>query len=126
MTDPDPIIRPFAEWLREQGGGRTHNELGEGLHDLLARCSDTGKKGSITLTVTVEPAKDVPGMVIVKDQIKLILPEFDRPAGMYWLDGHGNLSRSDPNQPELDGLREVPPIPYDPATGEVIDDRKAN
>ena len=53
----DPAIKPFNEFLLEQGGGRTHNEMGEAIYDLAARVRDTGKKGSVTLTITVEPLK---------------------------------------------------------------------
>lgn len=108
MTNDDRIIRPFADWLQEQAKGRTHNELGEGLHDLIARVKDTGKKGSLTLTVTVEPMKKDPALLVVSDVINLKLPEHDRPAAVYYADDDGNLTRDDPNAIPFESLREVP------------------
>lgn len=36
MTDIEPArVRPFADWLREQRSGRTHEELSEQLHALV-------------------------------------------------------------------------------------------
>ena len=62
MTDtPPPPIRPFADWLRDQAGGTSHEELSEGLRDLVAKVMDTGKKGTLTYVVTVEPMPKVNG-----------------------------------------------------------------
>lgn len=118
----DKTVRPFADFLREHGRGRTHDELGEALHDLIARVKDTGKKGSVSLTIAVEPMKKDDRMVVVSDQIKLKLPEHDRPAGVWFTDKDGNLTRNDPDQLAFESLREVPPPPgVDLATGEVLD-----
>ena len=118
--DPDagPIIRPFADWLREQSKGSSHDELSEGLHTLIARVRDTGKRGSIVFTVTVAPLKDDIDILVVSDEIKLKLPEHDRKASMFYPDDHGNLSRTDPNQLTFEGLREVP-ANVDLETGEI-------
>ena len=35
-TSDDTVIRPFADALIELSGGRTHTELSEQLHDLIA------------------------------------------------------------------------------------------
>ncbi|MGH3355255.1 MAG: hypothetical protein ACRDOJ_05120 [Nocardioidaceae bacterium] len=104
----DPPVRPFADFLREQASGRTHDELGESLHDLVDRVRDTGKKGSVTLTVTVAPMKDDIDTLVISDEIKLRLPEHDRKASIFYPDEHGNLTRRDPRQLDFDSLREVP------------------
>lgn len=46
-------------------------------------------------------------VLVVSDEIKIKLPEFSRPASVFYSDEQGNLSRSNPDQPELAGLREV-------------------
>lgn len=122
MTEQEPErIRPFADFLVEHGRGRTHVELGEGLHTLIARVKDTGKKGSITLTVTVEPMKKAGDdkTVVVSDSINLKLPEHDRPGAVWFIGDDGNLQKDDPDQLSFDSLREVPPPGMNPATGEV-------
>ena len=114
-TDPitgevieDPPIRPFADWLHEQSSGKTHDELSESLWDLVKRVQETGKKGSLQLLITVEPMKKTDGAVLViNDEIKLRLPEFDRDASVSYVDRFGNLCRNNPMQPELSGLRDV-------------------
>lgn len=111
MTEPNPQLRPFAEWLLEQSSGSTHDELSEGLHDLVSRVKDTGKKGTLTLVVTVAPMKEDQEVLVVSDEIKLKLPEFARKASIFYADGDGNLTRKNPNQMEFDFLRELPSGP---------------
>jgi len=121
MTD-EPLIRPFADFLREHGKGRTHDELGEALHTLIARVKDTGKTGSVSLTVQVKPMKQDDRMVIVSDKIAISLPEHDRPSAAWFIGTDGNLQRDDPQQLVFESLREVPPPPgVDPETGEISD-----
>lgn len=129
MTDRPPI-RPFADFLREQAKGTTHDELSEGLHDLVQRVRDTGKKGTLTVAITVELMKGSDKAVIVSDEIKLKLPEHDRDTSLFFADRNGNLTRNDPDQLAFDSLREVPPPAGVNADGEITDpatyDRKAN
>lgn len=119
--DPDDMfVRPFADWLREQSNGKTHDELSEALHDLVARVRDTGKKGTVSLTISVATMKGDLDVLVVSDEIKLRLPEHDRKASLYYPDKNGNLTRNDPNQLQFEGLREVPGIgDVDTATGEI-------
>lgn len=98
----DPPIRPFSEVLNEIGEGATASELSEAFWDLLQRVQDTGRAGTLQLTIAVAP--DGRGRIGVKDQIKLRLPEFNRPETAFFLDKHGNASRRDPNQPEIPGV----------------------
>lgn len=122
----DVPVRPFADFLREQSRGTTHEELSDGLHDLVQRVRDTGKKGTITLAITVELMKGSDKAVIVSDEIKLKLPEHDRDTSLFFADSDGNLVRNDPDQLAFESLREVPPPPgVNPTTGEITT-REAN
>lgn len=131
MTDRDDVrIRPFADFLRDHNKGASHDELSETLHTLVARVIDTGKKGTVTYTLAVEPLKGAAeGVYTVKDEIKVRLPEFDRNAGIFFVDRDGNLVREDPNQLAFESLRVAAPRPtvqaddppHDPATGVVTD-----
>ena len=103
----DLVVRPFADWLREQSGGKTHDELSDALRDLTSRVRDTGKKGTVTLTVTVAPLKGDADVMVVSDEIRLKLPEHDRKASLFYPDADGNLTRTDPNQLSFESLREV-------------------
>lgn len=119
-AEPELEIRPFATWLIEQSGGKTHEELSAALYDLVARVRDTGKKGSVSLTVNVAPLKGDVDVLVVADEIKLRLPEHDRKASLFYPDKDGNLTRRDPNQLSFESLREVPEG-VNPLTGEIAE-----
>ena len=101
----DPEIRPFTEVLRELGEGSTESELSEALWDLVQRVQDTTKSGSLTLTLAV--GFDGYGRLTIKDEVKLKLPEFNRPATSFFVDKTGNASRRDPNQPVIPGVGDL-------------------
>lgn len=103
----DPVIRPFADWLREQSKGTTHEELSERLHTLIGRVRDTGKKGALQLTITVSPFKGDSDALLVADSIKLTLPQHDRKDSIFYADKAGNFSREDPQQLPFEPLRQV-------------------
>jgi len=120
-TGDDGRTRPFADVLREMSRGRSHDELSVALRRLVEAVEDTGKKGTLTYTITVTRMKD--GLTLnVGDAISLKLPEHDRPVSIFWADREHNLTRSDPQQPELWGSHVMPaPVPegVDPDTGEI-------
>jgi hypothetical protein len=116
-SEDRPDVQDFATWLLQQSNGRSHDELSAGLHDLVAKVVETGKKGSVTYTVTVEPLDKDGDAMKVTDEIKLKLPEHDRKASIFYPDGDGNLSRRDPNQLSFDDIHDVPA--HNPATGEI-------
>ena len=100
VEDVDP--RAFHEFLRELGEGTTNSELSEGLWDLLQRVQDTGKAGSLSLALHV--SFDGYGRIQVKDEVRLKLPEYNRPTTSFFIGRDGNATRRDPNQPELPSL----------------------
>lgn len=104
----DPVVRPFADALRELSGGRSHEELSQSMHDLIGAVRDTGKAGSMTFTIKVAPMKKNADALLVSDSITLRAPQHDRKDSIFYTDKQGNLTRSDPNQLAFEGLREVP------------------
>lgn len=111
MTTPNPLTgeipitpdpRPFDQTLRELGEGATNHELGETLQRLIDRVQDTGKGGTLTLTLGV--AFNGQGRIEVKDSVTVKLPEHARPTTSFFIDKDGNPSRRDPNQPEIPGV----------------------
>lgn len=106
-TDPDKTIRPFAAFLRELQKGRVHEELSTQLHDLVAAVQDTGKSGTLTLTLKVEKQKNT-DMLLIGDDVKTKLPQFDRASSLWFVDGDGNVSRDNPDQLEFGGINAVP------------------
>lgn len=112
MTDNTENVtkRPFADFLREQGKGQLHEELTDEMHALVAAINETGKKGVLQITLTFEPNKKNPDMLMVTDDVRSKAPQPDKRASVFYTDDHGNVTRSDPNQLSFDGpLREVAP-----------------
>lgn len=98
-TDPDEVnIRPFADVLLDLNAGRTHNELSEALHELTQAVKDTGRKGTLTLTIQVAQMKNTGGTLVVSDRVAVKKPQADRVDSIFFTDSDGNLSRKDPRQ----------------------------
>ncbi|NUR80760.1 MAG: hypothetical protein HOQ21_09990 [Dermatophilaceae bacterium] len=91
----------FAARVATLKKGVTEREASEALQKLVATVLETQKPGSITLKLDIKPAKDVPGMVVVTDQISVKLPHLDRKAEMFFADDNGHLSKDDPRQQSL-------------------------
>lgn len=101
--------RPFADWIREQSSGRTHDELTEALAEVVTAVKETGKKGSVTLTIAIAPFdKGMGAALTVTDAVKKVVPQHDRRKTIFYADDSGNLTKEDPMQPTFEGLREVP------------------
>ncbi|MFV0432843.1 MAG: hypothetical protein ACK5LO_02500 [Leucobacter sp.] len=114
MDDSDEIVDPqeFSSFLLKRAA--THEELTVKLHDLVAAVRDTGKKGTLTLKLTVAPFKNDPDVLEVADDVKLVMPQHDRKPGIFYPDQHGNLTRNSPQMLDFDALRTV-----DQKTGEL-------
>jgi hypothetical protein len=93
--------REFAMFLMDRAS--THNELSEKLQQLVTAVQDTGKKGTLQLTLQLDLFDGDPDRVVVADKIVLKVPEHDRKSSIFFPDKDGNLSRTDPNQlaPEM-------------------------
>lgn len=98
--------RPFADVLLELNRGRTHAEASRAMQDLVQAVIDTGKKGSVTVVISVSKSK-ASGQIEIADDVRIKLPAADRSASLFFVDDEFNLTRDDPNQPHLP-LREVP------------------
>lgn len=95
-------IRPFIDFLRDQRGGATEEELAEALNKLVGDVERAGKKGTLTFKIEVSPvAKETSGQVIVHDEITLKLPKPKRSSTLYFSTPENNLSRNDPRQQSL-------------------------
>lgn len=100
-----PQLKPFAAFVQEQRNGGLHDDLSNALVELVNACVETGKKGVLTLKVTVTPTKDEVTL-LVTDDVNVATPKPDAKPALFYHDEHGNLLRRDPRQPELP-LREI-------------------
>lgn len=107
-TTENGFVRPFADFLLEAQGGRTHAELSEALQQIAAAVVDTRKAGSLTLTFKIAPLDKGKGdALVITDVIKAVVPQHDRRKSVFFADPSGNLTRDDPSQPTFDGLQVV-------------------
>lgn len=118
-----PQVKPAAAWLQEQRGGSLHGELSEALAEVTRLVGEREKQGKITLTVTIKPNEGVSGAVLVEDKLAVKPPELTVRPSLFFADADGNLSRRNPNQPELP-LRDAS-APAEDHDDEPTDDRKA-
>ena len=93
--------RDFAAFLLELSRGRTIGELTDGLAAVVRSVQDTGNKGSITLTVTVAPAKGDREQVDITDAVVIKKARHDRARSTYFVDKAGRPVRDDPRQRPL-------------------------
>jgi hypothetical protein len=124
VANNDP--RPFADWFLEHRKGHPHREMGLRLRELAEAVEETGKPGTLTLTIKVEPMKGGGPALVVSDKIALKAPE-DRPGAVNFVDKNGDLIRNDPNQMSISDIRDVlageERVTVDPETGEMRDAR---
>lgn len=113
MTDqtseqPDEVKQtvPFAAVLQQLDNGYVAAELAEKLQQLVHAVEDTGKKGSLAVTLTLGPSKTEAPFEITPSVV-LKKPAPTRRASVFYTDGDGNLLRRDPNQQEIPGLRDA-------------------
>lgn len=102
-------IADFAAFLLGHLGGRSHEQISAEMHELLAAVAEHGKKGSLTVTITVEPPKGHVdgGPLAIGIDSALKAPRASAPPAIYFVDADGNATRNDPRQMALD-LRTAP------------------
>jgi hypothetical protein len=99
QREEPPARKPFAAFLVEQRRGGLAADLADAMAEVTLAVAETGKAGALTLTITV--AANGQGAVKVGDSIKKKVPQVAQPEAFFYVDANGNLSRSDPRQPEL-------------------------
>ncbi len=109
MTQDAPgRTRPFADFLADHNGGQGHRQAGEALQRLVAAVLDTGKKGTVTLKVTVGTMDGADNTLVTTIEVAEKLPAVAPKPQVFYADDDNNLTRSDPNQLVFDSLKEVP------------------
>jgi hypothetical protein len=94
--------RQFTETLRDIRGGDVVHELTEQLREVVTRVKDTGRPGSLILTLKVKPAATGAGTaLIIEDDVKIKLPMAAKGATILYANDDGGLQRNDPRQPSL-------------------------
>lgn len=95
---------PVAAFLASHLNGRTEEELSTEFHGLLDQVRAHGKKGSMTITIVVEPpangVESAPLPIGVESAVKA--PKPTPVKSLYFLDDEGLPVREDPRQLAMD------------------------
>lgn len=94
---------PFSAQIAYFNKGTLNNELTEALATLVKKVRETGKKGSVTLTITCSMlnTRDENAMKITP-AVKTVIPELDRAETIMFSTHDGDLLRDDPDQVQMD------------------------
>jgi hypothetical protein len=102
MTDVDTTTEraDLAAFIAGHLNGRTAEGLSAEFHELLDAVRTHGKKGSLTITVVVEPPANgvdsAPLPIGIESTVKA--PKPTPVKSLYFLDDDGNPVREDPRQ----------------------------
>lgn len=104
--------RLFTDTLNVLRFGTLNDDLTKELNELVKKCSDTGKAGELKLSIKLKPGKG--GQMEVFDDIAVKAPKEERGSTIMFATVENNLTREDPRQMNIEGLRTV-----DMETGEL-------
>lgn len=108
---PAPARLSFAEELANLARGTLNDEATMALADLVEAVTDLGKKGTLTIEVTVEPAGSGGRTVTIAGKVAVKAPKPDPELSIRFVGPAGTLHRDDPF------VRPLPGIPYRDAEG---------
>lgn len=100
---PDDFLTAMRKALRPEVLARAGVELAE----VIRSVREVGKKGSLTLTVSLTPMKNNPDVAEVTARVKSSPAEPTPRATPMWPTESGRLERNDPRQQALPGIRAV-------------------
>ena len=82
-------------------------EATEALNDLVHATTETGKAGSLTLTIKMKPIGGKAGQMELETDVKAKLPTPTKGKTILFTTPDNNLQRQDPRQQTLDGVRDA-------------------
>ena len=91
----------FTDVLRQIRKGRPVEEATQALQDVVKAVDETGKSGSVTVILKIEPAKHGGPEKKIIAEIKAKKPIAESAPAIFFSDSDGDLLRSDPNQEEM-------------------------
>lgn len=104
--------RTFVETVNALRYGTLADELTKAMHQLTDKCVETGKAGELKLVIKLKPGSG--GQIEVSDDITIKTPKEQKGTSIMFVSVEGNLTREDPRQMSITGLRTV-----DQETGEL-------
>lgn len=117
------MAKPFTDLLRELRYGRSVEEATDLVTQVVAAVRETGKSGSLTVTLKFNPPrKGGISYIEVVDEVSAKIPKPDQQASIFFPTADNGLSKQDPRQGALD-LQLVPRRGnvVDQDTGEILE-----
>ncbi|OCB09266.1 hypothetical protein A5717_26180 [Mycolicibacterium porcinum] len=100
MSDKPSEVPEFATVLLQHNNGITHDQATKKLSELVQAVKKEGKKGTISISVTVLPVKKDNTMVYLQTSVAAKIPQEEPAAKLFFTDENGGLHK---NQPGLFG-----------------------
>lgn len=97
-------IRPITDVMQRARNGTLTPDASEKLAELVKRVDQSGKPGSLTITISLR--KGPAGSIAVEGDVKLKLPKEEKVETLMFPTPEGNLLTEDPAQGKLD-LKQV-------------------
>jgi hypothetical protein len=94
-------MRLITDVLRDIRKGRPVEEATTALADVVRAVDETGKDGSVTITLKVKAAKHGGPEKTIIAEVKAKKPVADIAPAVFFSDADGDLHRVDPNQEEM-------------------------
>lgn len=95
-------MRLITDILRDIRKGRPVEEATNALADIVRAVDETGKAGSVTITLTVKPAKHGGPEKTLICEVKAKKPIAEIAPAIFFSDDDGDLHRVDPRQEEME------------------------
>lgn len=100
--DGERTLRPFPAVLQDIAHGALVERLTTAYGDLALAVVETGKPGTLTVTLKIEHLKEAsdPNILTITADCTLKLPT-EKQVSILYADDAGNLTRNDPRRPTL-------------------------
>jgi len=95
------MSRPITDIMREHRRGVAVDRATEYFNEVIRAVDETGKRGSVTIKISVEPVEGGGSEKKVSFVVTYKKPLVDIPDAVFFSNKEGDLLRSDPAQTEL-------------------------
>lgn len=99
--------RPFIDLIAQLNGGQHAVEATDTVNELVQGIRQTGRKGSMSIVIEMEPTKDNKDLMLIRVRVVPKIPKpAPKPAILFATDD-GNLQSEDPRQMPFEQLKVV-------------------
>lgn len=112
--------KSFIDSLVDHRDGGAYAELEQKFKELNLAVQATGRKGSISITLVVEPTTRKGEVIAINcdDVLVAKIPTNPKRSTVFFINSDGTLTRNDPRQLTMDGVKDIDNVPR-PAAREI-------